>query len=49
MHALFSLSTTRVATMDLEQVNHFRSAPGVLPIAFSLFHIVNMVDASFFS
>ncbi|HEY4929704.1 MAG TPA: DinB family protein [Acidimicrobiales bacterium] len=46
MHALFSLYYDAVATMDLDQVNHFERE-GVLPIAFSLFHIVNMVDASF--
>jgi len=33
-------------TMRLEHVNHFERE-GVLPIAFSLFHIVNMMDASF--
>ena len=47
MHALFSLYYDAVATMDLDQVNHFERE-GVLPIAFSLFHIVNMIDASFF-
>ncbi len=46
MRALFSLYEDAVATMDLEQVNHFERE-GVLPIAFSLFHIVNMIDASF--
>ena len=46
MHALFSLYYDAVATMDIDQVNHFERE-GVLPIAFSLFHIVNMVDASF--
>jgi len=46
MHALFSLYYDAVATMDVDQVNHFERA-GVLPIAFSLFHIVNMIDASF--
>ncbi len=46
MRALFSLYDDAVATMDLEQVNHFERE-GVLPIAFSLFHFVNMVDASF--
>ena len=46
MHALFSLYYDAVATMDLDQVNHFERE-GVLPIAFSLFHIVNMIDASF--
>jgi hypothetical protein len=46
MHALHSLYYDAVATMDLDQVNHFERE-GVLPIAFSLFHIVNMIDASF--
>ena len=46
MRALFSLYEDAVATMDLDQVNHFERE-GVLPIAFSLFHIVNMIDASF--
>ena len=47
MRALHSLYVDAVATMDLDQVNHFERE-GVLPIAFSLFHIVNMMDASFF-
>ena len=46
MRALHSLYVEAVATMDLDQVNHFERE-GVLPIAFSLFHIVNMMDASF--
>ncbi|HZM55663.1 MAG TPA: DinB family protein [Acidimicrobiales bacterium] len=46
MRALHSLYYDAVATMDLDQVNHFERE-GVLPIAFSLFHIVNMIDASF--
>lgn len=46
MRALFSLYDDAVATMDVDQVNHFERE-GVLPIAFSLFHIVNMIDASF--
>jgi DinB superfamily len=46
MHALHSLYYEAVETMDLDQVNHFERE-GVLPIAFSLFHIVNMMDASF--
>ena len=46
MRALFSLYYDAVATMDVGQVNHFERE-GVLPIAFSLFHIVNMIDASF--
>ena len=44
--ALHSLYEDAVATMDVDQVNHFERE-GVLPIAFSLFHIVNMIDASF--
>jgi hypothetical protein len=46
IHALFSLYYDAVTTMDLDQVNHFERE-GVLPIAFSLFHIVNMIDAAF--
>jgi hypothetical protein len=46
MKALHSLYTDALATMDLEQVNHFERE-GVVPIAFSLFHIANMIDASF--
>ncbi|MEI7860725.1 MAG: hypothetical protein WCI26_12955 [Acidimicrobiales bacterium] len=46
MHAMFSLYYDAVATMNIDHVNHFERE-GVLPIAFSLFHIVNMVDASF--
>ena len=46
MRALHSLYYDAVATMDIDQVNHFERE-GVLPIAFSLFHIVNMIDASF--
>src|SRR5664280_2930139 len=46
MRALFSLYYDAVDTMDLDHVNHFERE-GVLPIAFSLFHIVNMIDASF--
>jgi hypothetical protein len=43
--ALRSIYDEALATMDLEHVNHFERA-GVLPIAFSLFHITNMIDAS---
>ncbi|NCX05981.1 MAG: hypothetical protein EBW68_09410, partial [Actinobacteria bacterium] len=43
--ALFSLYEDATATMTLEQVNH-REKPRVMPIAFSLFHYVNMIDAS---
>jgi hypothetical protein len=46
VRAMHSLYYDAVATMDVEQVNHFERA-GVVPIAFSLFHIVNMIDASF--
>ncbi|MFN8024236.1 MAG: hypothetical protein U0Q03_22085 [Acidimicrobiales bacterium] len=46
MKALESLYEQAVTTMDLEHVNHFER-PGVLPIAFSLFHYLNMHDASF--
>jgi hypothetical protein len=46
MRALHSLYYDAVATMDLDQVNHFERE-GVVPIAFSLFHLVNMMDASF--
>lgn len=44
--ALHSLYYDATSTMNIEQVNHFERE-GVVPIAFSLFHIVNMMDASF--
>jgi hypothetical protein len=46
MRAMHSLYHQACDSMDLEHVNHFERE-GVLPIAFSLFHIVNMIDASF--
>ena len=46
MRAVFSLYEDATQTMSLEHVNHFERE-GVLPIAFSLFHIVNMIDSSF--
>jgi hypothetical protein len=46
MRAMHSLYRDAVATMTLDHVNHFERE-GVLPIAFSLFHITNMIDASF--
>ena len=46
MRALHSLYTDALATMDIDQVNHYERE-GVVPIAFSLFHIANMIDASF--
>jgi hypothetical protein len=44
--ALRSLYDDALATMGPEHVNHFERA-GVLPIAFSLFHITNMIDVTF--
>jgi hypothetical protein len=46
MSAMFSLYEDALSSMDLTHVNHFERE-GVLPIAFSLFHYVNMHDASF--
>ena len=46
MAAMHSLYSQAVDTMDLDHVNHFERE-GVLPIAFSLFHIINMMEASF--
>jgi hypothetical protein len=46
VRALHSLYSDAMSTMDLEQVNHFERE-GVVPIAFSLFHIANMIDGSF--
>ena len=43
MHSLYEDATS---SMTIEHVNHFER-PGVLPIAFSLFHYVNMEDLSF--
>ena len=45
LRAIFSLYEDATATMDLHHVN-YKEREDVLPIAFSLFHIVNMVDAS---
>jgi hypothetical protein len=44
--AMFSLYEEACSTMTLEQVNH-REREGTVPIAFSLFHYINMHDASF--
>lgn len=46
MRAMHSLYYQAIETMSLDQVNHFER-PGVLPIAFSLFHFTNMEDSSF--
>ena len=45
MRAMHSLWEQAVATMDLDQVNHVEREP-VLPIAFSLFHFVQIEDGS---
>lgn len=46
MRAMHSLYEQAVDSMDIEHVNHFERE-GVVPIAFCLFHITNMWDASF--
>ncbi len=46
MKALASLYEEAVETMTIDHVNHFERE-GVVPIAFCLFHIINMMDASF--
>ena len=46
MRAMHSLYEQAIESMDIDHVNHFERE-GVLPIAFSLFHIVNMIDTSF--
>jgi len=46
MRTMHSLYDQAVATMTLDHVNHFER-DGVVPIAFSLFHYVNVHDASF--
>jgi hypothetical protein len=45
MRAMHSLWEQAVATMDVDQVNHVEREP-VLPIAFSLFHFVQIEDGS---
>jgi len=45
MRAMHSLWEDAVASMDLDQVNHVER-DGVLPIAFSLFHLVQIEDGS---
>ncbi len=46
MRALHSLYYDAIDSMSIEHVNHFERE-GVVPIAFCLFHITNMIDASF--
>lgn len=45
MRAMFSLYEEATSTMSVEQVNH-REREGVLPMAFSLFHYINMIDSA---
>ena len=45
MRALFSLYEEATSTMSVEQVNH-REREGILPMAFSLFHYINMIDSA---
>jgi hypothetical protein len=45
MRAMHSLWEDAVASMDADQVNHVER-PGVLPIAFSLFHFTEIEDGS---
>jgi len=46
MATMHSLYYQAIESMDLEHVNHFEK-PGVLPIAFSLFHYTNIEDGSY--
>lgn len=46
MRAMHSLYEQAVSTMELHHVNHV-TGDGSLPIAFSLFHFINMEDSSF--
>lgn len=46
MRTMHSLYGEAVATMDLDQVNQV-VAPGILPIAFPLYHYTNLHDAAF--
>ena len=46
MRAMFSLYEEATSTMSVEQVNH-REREGILPMAFSLFHYINMIDSAF--
>ena len=43
LRALFSLYEKATATMTVDQVNH-REREGILPIAFSLFHFIRLLD-----
>lgn len=46
MRALFSLYEQATSTMTIEQVNH-HEREGTLPIAFCLFHYVNLQETAF--
>lgn len=46
LRALFSLYEEATATMTVEQVNH-RERKGILPIAFSLFHFIQLHDSGY--
>jgi len=46
MRTLHWLYEEATATMSIEQVNH-REREGILPIAFSLFHYINMQDTAY--
>ncbi len=46
VRAMHSLYDDAVSSMNLGHVNHFERE-GVVPIAFCLFHLVNVIDASF--
>ena len=46
MRAMFSLYEEATSTMSVEQVNH-RERVGILPIAFCLFHYINMQDIAY--
>jgi len=46
MRAMFSLYEEATSTMSIEQVNH-HEREGILPIAFCLFHYINMQDAAY--
>lgn len=46
MRAMFSLYEEATSTMTIEQVNHHEKE-GVLPMAFCLFHYINMQDTAY--
>ena len=45
MRAMFSLYEEATATMTVAQVNH-REREGILPMAFSLFHYIHLLDGA---